>query len=393
MRMLTLEEGETRRLDFSAGGRLVSGRILKNGLPVSGARIALFRDYHGLHGWSRHLATSESDGRYRIEGVQPGIYRVRLFETPDEEDTRLRQYRLAVSEEPVERDFNLSERLLVSGQVLHAETKEPIVEARVQAIRVEKDAHHGGRVPYWVRRDTLSATTDPEGRFELSVQREGLYRLSASHYLSGRQDSPWGAAAVRIEVRAPGVSGVSIQVGQSERIEGRISDPLGQPVTGAYVYAESEAGGDRSESGWQGRFSLHVPAGESLEILTLAAGYAPIILSDVRASEELLDLRLSPGGSIHVQADAGPEQRQTLILRLIDSEGRDLARLFAQKSYMSSWLDSDLRASGSIRFPHLAPGTYTLIVDTENRTVREEVVVEQAATRRVVIDLSGARPE
>jgi hypothetical protein len=168
---LTVEE-ETVALDgpelvFSER-YTVSGTVFYQGRPYPGVRIGLHPAEGGLTYGRGVGATTDDHGRFILDPVSAGTYRVTAADPAwGQVHTEL----LEVTG-PLDRTFSLG-AAMASGEVLDAETGLPVPEAHVQLGQPKATYVVSHSRPSW-------AELDEEARFEIGPLEEGLWRLSAS---------------------------------------------------------------------------------------------------------------------------------------------------------------------------------------------------------------------
>lgn len=247
--------GKVLRQDQDAGGNF-GGAV-----PVAGVRVT-------ARGPGREVeAVTDAEGRYALEGLEPGAYRVgaalpkHLSPAAEERDARV------AARGCVELDFRTSVDGRVEGRVLDAEGRP------VPSIRIDLAPPGQEDEP---RPKHLWAYTDEDGRYELRGVPPGRYVLGfrldsgidgLKHpyprtYYPGTQD-PSAAAVVELE-EGEKLKGYDLKLPPplAERaVEGVVVWPDGSPVAGAYVslgvdeYA-FEVGLTNATTDAQGRFKL-----------------------------------------------------------------------------------------------------------------------------------------
>ncbi len=132
-------------------------------------------------GWNmltRFSAEVDADGRYRVEGIQPGMtYDACLVEVPTGTTTSRGRLRLSPdglerfplsAGEVVTRDFALQPPIVVTGRVLTAQSRQPLAGIRIAASKDGVTLHD------------VYAETDGDGRYEVRLTAgPGTYRLQA----------------------------------------------------------------------------------------------------------------------------------------------------------------------------------------------------------------------
>jgi protocatechuate 3,4-dioxygenase beta subunit len=154
-------------------GATVHGRIVgPRGEAVIGARVSsVLRG--DTTGFASTTAVSDGEGRYRLDGVAPGLHD---FETihPDYRPLR-RELEVELGERVV--DLELEEGLTVAGRVV-GPRGEAVPRATIRALPAVQSPTGLG--------DLQASTTDDEGRFSLGGLAPGTYAIVAEHDELGR---------------------------------------------------------------------------------------------------------------------------------------------------------------------------------------------------------------
>jgi len=110
------------------------------------------------------------------------------------------------------------------------------------------------------------ATTDAQGAYRLEGLPDGALTLVASH-------EDWGSATSELTLTAGGTSRWDVRMPPRAAITGLVLDDVGQPASGADVFAYGPAGHARTHADAAGRFTL----------MPLAPGQAYELRAEVRA--------------------------------------------------------------------------------------------------------------
>jgi RNA polymerase sigma factor (sigma-70 family) len=252
--------GEEERLEFRLRKPVtIEGRLLApTGAPAKGVEVSLGSfsggenepesDGVGVGGaregdefrpeyWPKPW-TTDSDGRFRIEGIVPEKMVARLyFHHPDFADDDLfvstggsvdasaREFNV----KPVDARFThiLEPARPVTGVVSDKETGRPLAGVLVEMMPLRTTRRHGGSMQ-------VRATTDASGRYRAAGEFGEIYQVTAfpepeSGYLSLRmQDNRWpiGARTLNVDLALP----------KGRVIRGRVFEgDDGQPLAGASV--------------------------------------------------------------------------------------------------------------------------------------------------------------
>ena len=246
-------------------------------------------------------------------------------------------------------------------------------------------------------REPLTATTDDNGRYELTALPAGRYTFTATK---------GGFITLQFGQRRPFEPGRPIELGEGQKLEqvdfalprgaaitGRIVDDAGEPVTGAVVqvlrprYVKGQrqlqaAGATQGQTNDLGEFRVFgVPPGDYYLSATVGAdGPGPSALSGfvgVGAAATLYPGTTNPVEAQLITVGLGqevsgmsfallPVRMATISGAVRGADGRiptgvsvSLGQSMAYSSGMSS-RGSQLRADGTFSFPNLPPGEYSI---------------------------------
>jgi protocatechuate 3,4-dioxygenase beta subunit len=275
-RTLWVLPGENRVEVRLSDAVMIEGQVVDDrNRPVPGALIeAIPRKSRQVVGTGR----SDSEGRFVVDGLLPGIYRVRARRAGHLDAHRSAQAPM--------RGLRLHAARLyrVWGCVLGLPSGTP---ARVRIA--------GSGI--WPGRTTTSSgclfafDRVPSGVYELvATSGEGKQAL-ASQVLIGLPVGPSPPPPVLLGLM-PG-----------QRIEGRVASADGQPVFGATVSLGVAAGSVlryQAETDGEGRFTLEPVVNGTYRIGAWARGFLPLLAWEIEAPVQLpLRLTLSRGGRLH----------------------------------------------------------------------------------------------
>lgn len=156
---------------------VIEGRVTlgQGGPPAVGARVRT-RSMSSKHGYGHSLgvaeATTDADGRYRIEAAPGGGIRVEVFPPRDGADGYLLRGSLVVPGDAVasRADFVLPRGVVVKGRVIEAGTGRPVAGAVVFHQAHERNNPYfikGG--PNWFNGDEQTAITAADGSYTLAA--------------------------------------------------------------------------------------------------------------------------------------------------------------------------------------------------------------------------------
>ncbi len=202
---ITLAAGaaeETLDLDFE-GGVALSGQVRENGRGVDGA-VVMVRGNDVAGGGT---ARTDYSGRYRLENLKRGSYRVEAFAPK----SGLRDNgTVTLDDADGELDFDLRATRIV-GRVLEAGTGDPIAGAQVRAQPV--DPGPAEFMPF-----DAPVTTDDSGRFVLGTAADGSWRIGAEKSGYARAETTvtaTGEPIENLEIRLQPTQGITLQVSRA----------------------------------------------------------------------------------------------------------------------------------------------------------------------------------
>ena len=270
------------------------------GGPVRYASVSVFgvpEDNHGARLLTEGTAATDTEGRFRVAGLAPGVYRVRA--TPPDQarpdadgriwlptsypNTTTPASALGIAAGLGDQFDGLTVTFIagtpatVSGRITDIDS--PDVAGRMVAL-VQGNAF---------RRSLRSMKTDDEGRFIFHDVLPGHYEL---HVMSRTTAAAWSTA---LEVADRDVADVTVDVLHTVRLSGRvIFEGERQPPAALTVAALGQelVGSVQARVDADGRFALDVVAPRVLRIDGLPKGW--YLKSVVNERDELLDVAFAP---------------------------------------------------------------------------------------------------
>lgn len=307
---IALAAGDDADLALSVPARVpvaVAGRVLADGRPWPGATVRAF----GLQ------ATTDADGTFALTLPEPGDY---VFGV-----TGGHRQRVAVPPGPaaeVELDFptaGVAGRLLESSGAPRRRAEvwlAPAAAAPLEEPGPPRDRPGDGR----------RSETDGDGRFAIERVPPGTY------VLAGRCRVGWVALGPPIEL-APGEHAVVADtlLEESVRLRGRVVDPEGRPVEGAWVQPTAPLGDSQplGPTGADGAFGeRRVPPGR----LDVLVAHADLSLAHIErlelAPHEVRDVRwtLRPATRLAIEVEDGSGRLADADVWLSTADGTPLSR-------------------------------------------------------------------
>jgi protocatechuate 3,4-dioxygenase beta subunit len=185
---IVLAEGETRanvniNLAETEFQGVIAGRVTANGQPVEGIRVALY-DFYSITGQPpRYYTHTGSNGRYRIEGLTSGVYRIG-FSDPQGDYATVYFENVRTVESATQ--LNIQGKTVISGVsaaltaggsitgAVYYEDGTPLANVR---LLLYWNPNGQGWTPL-----LYGATTDAAGRYELPGLFPDTYRLQFDFY-------------------------------------------------------------------------------------------------------------------------------------------------------------------------------------------------------------------
>jgi uncharacterized GH25 family protein len=374
MKTAEIREGEVTVLDFDDASRItLTGRVLRGDRPVGGAMLVFLPgDSFDAPPTEMKTAHAEGDGRFQVGLDRPGLYTVVVQGGGDFMGRGTAK--VQVPDQPqVVQDVVLSSGG-IAGTVTGPDGK-GIVSAVVQATPDPPPAP--GRL------GGSGAQTRAGGEYAIEGLDPGSYKVRAM--APGHRP----AEATATVTSEGGTVRVDLRLETGRALRGRVVDPQGNGIQGAYVMAAPAGAGDSGAgmSGMtdaNGAFEIIAPAEGPLDVTAVPGGYAPARATGVLPSDDPegpgLLLRATPGGRLRVQvagADGKPRAGVQVMLR---PDPPYLGSMMAAFSRAPRPTD----AAGTTVADMLAPGAYVVSVadrkDAGSATVQVGEGAEASAT-------------
>lgn len=304
--LLPYAAAPARAQDSSAGAGSISGRVSADGRAAAGVTLVLRSAAPETTGTLVSRATTDGEGRFRINGVAAGRYNLAPFMPAFVAQTEAGDYgppgktlSLKHGEAAEGLDFVLTRGGVISGRVTDADGR-PVIATRVRLLRVEA----GERFSLVTPSTPAMLETDDRGAYRIYGVPHGQYILVAGESAEsgviragGRRgfyrrtfypNSPdeWGAETVSV---TPGgeVSGIDIALGrmaQTYDATGRIIDAKSNQAVpdAAFAYVAVREDGRLSDALGHGLRSG--PGGEFRIGNLLPGKYAAFVSSDGRGN-------------------------------------------------------------------------------------------------------------
>lgn len=325
-------------------GGAVEGRVVgKDGAPKSGVNLVLQQGMMDQVGSD----TTDSDGRYRIDFVPAGNYRLMMIDVssgnfmPKVANVAVREGEITVH------DFGGSgarPTSTVTGRIVH-----------------EADGDVAGMMVLLMGSGMKMGTTESDGTFRFEDVEGGKYTVLVQKGIMGG-----GASSVQVEVPAGrDVNDVILRI-SGLVLSGTVLDPDGKPVHFAQVQLVDPRAGDEESmtgmlsrhrgqafTGEDGSFRMEgVPAGV-FQLRVSGGGFVPAFVPGVSAGGSAVEVRMEKGASVVVRvedADGAPVAGMHVTHE--DAQGNRSSAL--DMSSMGRVTDAEGRVTLTLR-----PGEYT----------------------------------
>ena len=329
------------------GGSSLSGTVTRAGKPLPAVTVAAAPDPPDGTG-QRYSATTDGTGRYEIQGMNDGGYQVSVL-GPDV------SYRTAVT---VSGDTNGDLTLpgaAISGFVTDASTGDPLDGAAVSA----ESAQGAGLKRAQTDSNGFYAIKDVDpGDYQVSARRDGYQLKNLSASVSS--DAP------ELDFALEKGTGLTIQV----------TDGLSTLPLSGVIATALDANGALA---FEGSVSLDttgtgqipsLPPGR-YRVFLFSSGYAPQPIGAVDVPSATIPVSMTPGGSVQVRAAQGFDGQ------IVDGSG-------ALVPLTPFRFDGTVTVSPPVTIlPHLAPGSYGLVVPSGDGSTTLPFAVTEGQTTTI----------
>jgi protocatechuate 3,4-dioxygenase beta subunit len=392
---VTVEAGrETDELTVNVGkGGRIEGRVLADGRPQPNAMVTAMS---GLADFSAQLsATTDDQGRYAIENVAPGSYRVASlpgFGGDDEEEgaaggggrrgfggldtvnTEVKDGETSV--------VNFGEKKIVVTGSLKRKSGET---AKQMVIFIQGGAGRGARM------GAQMATTDEAGHYEVTLKEPGEYDVYV-----GDQGMRGGTA---VKATIPDKADVTYDIVVPEgAITGRVTDENGgKPLKGAMVVVSpslgkderpsltSRRGGSRATTGEDGTYRVDGLGAGKYDVTFVMEGYGAetVPAVEVKGTDEMssLDQPLRAGVpfKVRVSSPGGSGVSGAMVM-------------VSQGGALMQGVTGMTREDGIAELKQLKPGIYSFLALTRDQApgvLRDVAIGGERDSDTAVVTLSA----
>jgi len=360
-------EGEPLLIELSAGGRIVGTVTDANGVPQHEATVVAVSSLRQLFGEEEGWVETDEQGRYAIDLLPPGDYRVAAALVDDEMffGGKIEWQRVVVRDgQETQANFVIGGGAAVFGQVTRG--GQPLTHWMV--ILVPKNAS----IEVFMG-SSLRGSLDESGQYRIEGVKPGTYKFMIWAGRSQRvlREFVMGATDLHLDIQLGAFS-----------IAGAVYNNASQPLANAEVSLISEPKGDGDLSGYLSLWSLFagtISTGETGEfsvdcdqpgtyrLYVSADGYASrIIPIEQPAHQQVPPLRIQLDKACTIRgtlktADDPPDE---ILVFVLDQEGRLLTGEDAA-------VDPE---TGEWELEKLGPGRYTILAKVMGYAVASQPI-------------------
>ncbi|MHC5079483.1 MAG: MSCRAMM family protein, partial [Planctomycetota bacterium] len=356
------------QLGFALEGRVVDDGT---GKGISGASLlAMGRRDSGFG-----QAKSDAEGRYRIESLGAGDYKVLAAAdgyTPEEVKVK------GGPGEVIQQDIRLKGGLTVFGVVLDAQSRKPLEGVTVFVVSQGDEAMLTGSI--------VKDETGPDGTFSLEgaiLKTRGRWdpktrtRIETQWLQLAAVKAGWvQEKPINLEV-SPGVQkmeGIEVLLQAAPKVSGRVINAMDAPVVGAEVQAVSlnrmpsemirmlGMTPEVVKTDTEGKFAMHIQLGKGATLWIRHPDYAPKIHSFDALAPGMevkgLEIRLSAGGTVEgvvLNEGGAPVAGEEIGYRFRGRGEGDREAVFEHPAVRRSREVIRTDENGRFRIPHLRP--------------------------------------
>lgn len=362
-------------------GKVVRGG---DGAPIEGAKVTASGDGWG---WDEGSAFTDAEGRFRLDGLEPGAYKPRA-EADDAVGLADEQVILGLGETSQELVITAHPAFFVEGRIV----VDGGASCDAGSVRLQDKVNARGD---WGQAEADGAVRLRgmlPGEYEVNVRCEG-------HVSAERYD--------RVVVADKSVSGLTWTVTRGQSIRGVVVDAAGKPVRAINVSADPRPDPDQPRAHRTSTWGGQTDDAGRFELAGLLPGVYDLELNawdPPRATPpKPVEVTLPKGQDIdglRIELPATGEVRG--VVR--DAQGRGVAKANVRMNDGKQWLSAAAADDGSFSFPHVAAGEYRVTASrgwssnmrapgTSDDDVQGEKVVVQAGrtaeVKLVVESVSG----
>ena len=329
------------------------GKVVKQGTgePVAGARVNCGA-VDQTQWLSDRSATSNAEGKFRIERLAPGRYKPSAV-TPEGRGKAATSVLLGVGGRSEEIVIELHAAARVSGVVVLADGKSPCPGGWMQLADAKAHAYASGSI-------------EPKGAFDLWGVVPGSYDVDI-----GCEGQPQLHTDQRLEIGVQGRAGLRFVLPGGQHVSGVVARSEGGGVANAFVTLRTSGGDPRAQQRWavgetraDGSFDIAGVAPASYTLQVDSADAPPLqepLTIAVVAGQDLRGLRVVL------------EATGTLEGKVVDQDGRPVkgAQIHANSDrHEQGGRQSFSRDDGGFTLPGLHEGEYHVVASRNDIALR-----------------------
>jgi hypothetical protein len=327
--------------------------------------------------WVGREVRPDGDGRFRIDDLAPGDYRVELLDDWSEQerlrDGHVTRFVRVRSGETTELYLDATGTGVVVGRVL---SKDSGIAPGRFVVRAYPPSGEGVAL--------AEAYVDPMGTFRLDHLHEGSYRLRINSFDRGTSM----ALEHDVEVRATGITGPIDFTISSGGMHGRVLQSDGSPADARVAWVNTSSGREAA--------SVRTDRDGAYRLLQAPDGAYYVIASSPGLADDVsgpFSFPVEPGAPA-LEQRLVKESRLTVIVRDEDRHPVSAATINVDVSSRPLLLGrqtQDSNATGSVEFMRLPASTLTVGATKNGYVPAEPVVVGLAAEQRRTVEITLAR--
>ena len=349
-----LAAGGSQQVDIAFRGDIVvSGRVMRNGMPVAGGQVSFYPKGNSTRGSGSSAVDSE--GRYSVNGLEDGEYTIMVNDSQRGGAPYQTTYQVRGS---ATHDIDYRTNAL-RGRVLDRTTNEPLANVNV-TLRPTSTAPD---TPRFAR----GGITDATGAFIIDSVTAGSYQATATK-------EGFGNESKEVYVSDSSTPELDFLLGTNVGVKLTVVDGRdGRPLNARAVAFDTQgrvADETRMIFGGGGDSSITLNVAPGTYVVTISAtGYAPRQLS-IQSPSTQNTIALTPGGTVELRSKHNTPMR----VRLIDSNGLPYPRY-------SIMPPSRELLPGTNTLYNIAAGRYTLqLLNGETVVEAKQLVVMEGQT-------------